>query len=428
MGRDDWCRRTTWSVADQADFQARLKRSRSDLARAQYLLLQAESLRATGDPALIVAAIALIDEMVARFPNEVLLAGAHLARAACLDALDRPAEAVESFRAAVVAQWLCPNVVTRVAMAFGRFCIRRDLDELLPEAEAYMNELVAPSPFPKDVFDASAVLALARAHAGDAAAARTFAERALDAARRTASDLPRHADLGLVEHVEPALLAKLQGMLARDVRPATPQGPRAPRRAADFLPALAVTPVRVAAIARAQKERDRLAAECATAEAALVAELRAVGLDVGSVRDLVTKRTPYPEAMPILLAHLPRPYPANVRDGIARALGVREARPAWATLARLFRDERDERVRDGIAVALAAAVSPELLGDLITLVRDPSLGPSRVLLLRPLARSADPRAHQALTALAADPDLELEVAHLLKQRARNQARRRGDAS
>jgi hypothetical protein len=179
----------------------------------------------------------------------------------------------------------------------------------------------------------------------------------------------------------------------------------------------------VAALAREDAERAKRGAEYARAEAPLVAELRAAGVPVDSVWDLRSASGPYPEAVPILLAHLPKPYPTEVRDGIARALGVPDASYAWSTLKRLYRDEQDERVKDGLAVALVGAANHARLGDVVALVRDPRQGPSRILLLGALENSSDPRARAALMDLGTDPDLTLEIQDIFKREKAKQARR-----
>lgn len=66
----------------------------------------------------------------------------------------------------------------------------------------------------------------------------------------------------------------------------------------------------VAKQARAEEERGRRAAEWHQAEIPLVEELRAAGFPVESAWDLVKTAKPYPAALPILLRHLQRPYPA----------------------------------------------------------------------------------------------------------------------
>ena len=91
---------------------------------------------------------------------------------------------------------------------------------------------------------------------------------------------------------------------------------------------------------------------------------------------------PIPSALPILLEHLQRPYPAAVREGIARALAVRKASFAWGVLTHLYRSEQEVRVKDGLAVAICAVANAEVIDDLIALARDTRQGPSRLLLFR----------------------------------------------
>jgi hypothetical protein len=79
-----------------------------------------------------------------------------------------------------------------------------------------------------------------------------------------------------------------------------------------------------------KRKRDeaiqRTAEEYARAEIPLVQELRAAGAQVSSVWDLVNTKTSYPQLVPILFAHLDRPYPERIHEGIARALAIPESR------------------------------------------------------------------------------------------------------
>ena len=173
-----------------------------------------------------------------------------------------------------------------------------------------------------------------------------------------------------------------------------------------------------------EQEREKRAAEWQRAEAALVEDLRAAGYQVQSVWDLVNTPGSYPRAVPILLAHLPRPYPGPVREGIARALAVPEARVGWDVLTRLYREERDKRAKDGLAVAIAAVADDAVIDDLITLTRDARHGPSRLLLLSALERSADGRARIALMDLRTDPEVEKEIRVILRRNRDSKPRRR----
>ena len=152
---------------------------------------------------------------------------------------------------------------------------------------------------------------------------------------------------------------------------------------------------------REQRDREllRREREWREAEEPLIRELHEAGFLVDSAWDLVNTSTPYPQALPILLAHLERPYPDRVREGIARALAVRDSRFAWETLVRLYRDETPGTdAKDGLAVALAAAADDGVIEDVIGLVQDERHGESRILLSRALAKSKRPEARAALAA------------------------------
>jgi hypothetical protein len=188
--------------------------------------------------------------------------------------------------------------------------------------------------------------------------------------------------------------------------------------AAELMAKLNADPKFVEQQAKEEEARDKRDIEYRRAEAPLVDELHAAGFPVKSAWDLVNTRGSYPKALPILLAHLQRAYPPAVREGIARAMAVREARFAWDVLTRLYRNDQDDRSKDGLAVAIAASANDDVVAELIELARDESQGPSRVLLLGALERSADPQARAALEDLNTDPDLTKEIQIILRRRKR----------
>jgi hypothetical protein len=185
--------------------------------------------------------------------------------------------------------------------------------------------------------------------------------------------------------------------------------------ASELMAKLNADPAFVAKRAQEEDERQKHDSEWRRAEAPLVEQLQRAGFAVESAWDLVNTRAPYPKALPILLEHLSRPYPGPVREGIARALAVREAKFGWAVLTRLYQDEQDKRAKDGLAVALAAVADDELIGEVIGLVRDRRHGPSRLLLLSALERSQDSRARAALMELGTDPELYNEIRVILRR-------------
>jgi hypothetical protein len=174
-----------------------------------------------------------------------------------------------------------------------------------------------------------------------------------------------------------------------------------------------------------KKDQDeaiqRKAEEFARAEAPLVQELRDAGAQVSSVWDLVNTKRPYPQLLPILFAHLDRPYPERVREGIARALAVPESRSRWGELVNRYLAETDTSANGmkwALHLAIAAAADATVLDTLIRLTCDRRHGRNRALFVDALARIDDPRAQAALAELASDPDLAEDVKRVTKKRRR----------
>jgi hypothetical protein len=192
--------------------------------------------------------------------------------------------------------------------------------------------------------------------------------------------------------------------------------------AAELMAKLNADPEFVARRQRKEAKLQKLVDELRQALAPLVQELRAAGCNITSTSELTSKpypkSAPYPNALPILLAHLQRPYVAKAREIIAYALAVPEAKFAWGTLTRLYREEQEAGPKDALAVAIAAAADNEVIEDVIALARDTRNGPSRLLLLSALERSPDPRATATLMDLETDPELTKEIQVILRRRKR----------
>jgi hypothetical protein len=186
--------------------------------------------------------------------------------------------------------------------------------------------------------------------------------------------------------------------------------------AAELMAKLAADPEHAAARERRDAEVAARQAEMRIAEAPLAEALRSVGLRVESAWDLVNTAEPYPEALPVLVEHLRRPYPDAVREGIARALAVPDAGFAWSELVEHYRQEGPGRVKDALAAALAgiSAADERLLGDVVALAEERRNGPSRVILLT-VFRNPRPNAEEVLARLRADPELKKEATYLLRR-------------
>ncbi len=194
-----------------------------------------------------------------------------------------------------------------------------------------------------------------------------------------------------------------------------------PKTAAELLAELEANPEWIADRAARDAAFEAESARLRAAEQPVLEALRQVGVDVPEVWSLLEGDRRYPEAIPILLEHLARPYPPAIREGLARALGTPDARPIWHTLAARYFAESDERVKDGLATAVAATVTDMTLDDLLRLIADPQHGSSRVLLL---TAKLPVRALPALEPLLDDSDLRLELPRIVK-RLRSRSRQAG---
>lgn len=196
-------------------------------------------------------------------------------------------------------------------------------------------------------------------------------------------------------------------------------GDRKRLTAAELMAELEKDPAFVARRQLQDEVLNREAQEYVQAEAPLVKELQNAGAEVSSVWDLVNRKSRYPALVPILLAHLNRPYPARVREGIARALAVPESRLGWDVLVDTFRNEADASstsVKWAIACAISAAADADTLDDLIKLVSDKRHGRNRAPLVYALARLRGPVAQAALQELESDPELSEDVLSARKKR------------
>jgi hypothetical protein len=118
-----------------------------------------------------------------------------------------------------------------------------------------------------------------------------------------------------------------------------------------------------------EAKRQALARAIYASEAPLVADLRRAGFDVESAWDLFNRKEPWrkdvpippwPEAVPILLEHLERPYPFSVREGMVRALTASWGGVAFDRLVRELQRTADPEVaaaeqRHSVELVMASA-------------------------------------------------------------------------
>lgn len=184
-----------------------------------------------------------------------------------------------------------------------------------------------------------------------------------------------------------------------------------PKTFDELIAELEVSPAAVERDAR----RRKAANERRAAEGRLIEELRGVlPRTIESVWDLVNTSDPYDAALPILMAHLRRPYDPKILEGIARALAVPEANQYWSELVSMYRECEHAGVRGALAVAVAASASSAEFLELASLVKQKALGSSRVLLLSAVLRTGQEAGHRLLEGLREDPQLGAEIRAILR--------------
>jgi tetratricopeptide (TPR) repeat protein len=208
----DWFRRSTWTPGDQADFNSHLGRSRPH-NRSQYLRIQAHHLAEAGRD---VDALALLDRLIAEYPDRLQLAEAHKQRGDCLSRLGCADEALGAYGLAIDAQRAVPNVRTAAPLDYAFTVARLARRELYDQALTVLEEFAADAGsvvLPYEQFYRSAARALiwhARTHPG----ASGMAKRALEAASATYSGFARHPKFGLVGRVDDQVLERLRRVAA----------------------------------------------------------------------------------------------------------------------------------------------------------------------------------------------------------------------
>ena len=142
---------------------------------------------------------------------------------------------------------------------------------------------------------------------------------------------------------------------------------RKPKTAKELLDALATDPEYLELRARKDAELAAFVAEFAHEERMIAGEAKALGYGISSVWDFVNN-TPHPvlertfigaydRAYAMLIRHLQVPHHPRVREGIIRALTVRDGGEAvWQALHQEFIREPDKELRWVLANALKVAM------------------------------------------------------------------------
>jgi hypothetical protein len=179
-----------------------------------------------------------------------------------------------------------------------------------------------------------------------------------------------------------------------------------------------------AELERVASERAERARLNRVAEQPVVADLRAIGLDLDTVWDLDKIPDSRPRAIPVLLKHLALDYPDRVLEGIGVGLNHRSVRAWWEDLREMMLNTEHDVVRDRTAAALSDCATREHYEDLLAFLGNDGLGECRIYFVRPINKIGNRikagQGRAVIESVADDPVLGKEATAVLKGRSRSQ--------
>lgn len=142
--------------------------------------------------------------------------------------------------------------------------------------------------------------------------------------------------------------------------------------------------------------------------------LSKVGLKVNSVYDLVNSNENYPEAIPILVEMLSKVKSDRIKEGVARALTIKNAGKEVAkALIKEFESyktstESEEYTKWAIANAILVVADNSFFEDIVNFIQNKEYGSGMVggMLVKAIAKMKNPRRKEVLLELLMDNDLK----------------------
>lgn len=147
-------------------------------------------------------------------------------------------------------------------------------------------------------------------------------------------------------------------------------------------------------------------------EQPLINDLDKVGIKVNSCWDLVNSKSSYKKAIPILLEHLPKPYHIKNKEGIVRALAVKEAK---GIACRGILDEYQKSMGEGALYRWAfgntieTIITKDYLEDVLNIVQNKENRSSREMFVMALGKIKSLQAEEVLMGLLEDEEVVLHA-------------------
>jgi tetratricopeptide (TPR) repeat protein len=195
----DWYRKKSWSLEDESDFFARLKRARKDI-QAQYLKIQGIELATTDNPKLWTVAESLLIKVLSDYPDD------RFNRSSSLHTLGEIEEkrghtekAMTWYKQALAFEATYPSVKTQADIDFAVLAAKSGSSSEYAYIKELFEHRIDTIVFPIEKYKINSVLAIIAHTTGDQSKAKAYADRAEEGANALTSGLSFHKDLGLVK-------------------------------------------------------------------------------------------------------------------------------------------------------------------------------------------------------------------------------------
>jgi len=167
-----------------------------------------------------------------------------------------------------------------------------------------------------------------------------------------------------------------------------------------------------------EKEQIREALEAAYAEdeKPLVEDLTKAGFNITSSWDLVNTKSSYKSAIPILLEHLSKPYHLKNKEGIVRALAVKEAKGKASPLliAEYNRIPKEKMLlRWAIGNTICTTITENDVDSILPIVLDKTNGTSRQMFVSALGKVTTRKVEDVLIQLLDDDEVAAQAIEAL---------------
>lgn len=152
----------------------------------------------------------------------------------------------------------------------------------------------------------------------------------------------------------------------------------------------------------------------------LIEELKTVGVDVSSVWDLVNTKESYPNAIQILIAHLSKDYHDRNKEGIIRALAVKEAigKAGDILIAEYNKIPKEKMMlRWAIGNTIYTTIKQEDIEGVLSIIKNKENGMSRQMFVVALGKVKSDKSEDILIELLDDDEViphALQALGLLK--------------